>query len=176
MTKTEYAQYLQSPEWQERRGNFLIVNNSCVRCEIPRWLAEIAYDQDLNVHHISYSNLGDEDEGDLEPLCRRCHEIAKFGRSDLREPKSTLCGLCRKKHWNYYSNLCSFCNSIRTRDLAKLVYVFDKKLDGCELLTVNNYLIALLMLHHEGPDRVLEIWRQIEPFAKKAQQASLRCV
>lgn len=116
MTKTEYRQYLASPDWQERRKGFLAINNCCARCDIPRWLAEIAYDQDLNVHHLSYANLGDEDDNDLEPLCRRCHEIDKFGRSELREPKTAHCHLCSEKHWNPYSDLCLACDSDRERN------------------------------------------------------------
>lgn len=112
MTKTEYQKYLSSSDWQERRKEFLLDNNSCAHCGIPRWLAEIAYGQDLNVHHKSYASLGDEDWDHLEPLCRRCHEIKKFGRSDLREPKSAICENCKGKHWNPYSNFCVVCDTV----------------------------------------------------------------
>ncbi len=110
MTKTEYRKYIISADWQGRRKEFLKFNNSCERCEIPRWLAEIAYDQDLNVHHKSYKNLGAEDWDDLESLCRRCHEIEKFNRSDLREPKSGICTSCEAKHWNPYNKYCAVCD------------------------------------------------------------------
>jgi hypothetical protein len=87
----------------------------CYTCTIPRWLAEIAYDQDLNVHHKSYKNLGNEDWDDLEPLCRRCHEIEKFGRSDLRAPKTAECTRCGDTHWNPYSDICVVCDTIAKR-------------------------------------------------------------
>jgi hypothetical protein len=120
MTKIEYREYIASADWQGRRKEFLATNNYCIRCEMPRWLAEIAYDQDLNVHHKSYANLGDEDWDDLEPLCRRCHEIEKFGRSDLREPKSTICENCRVKHWDPYCGFCPVCETVfGTRYLCK---------------------------------------------------------
>jgi hypothetical protein len=112
ITKTDYQQYLNSSDWRERRKDFLEANNFCTRCQMPRWLAEIAYDQDLNVHHKSYENLGSEDWDDLESLCRRCHEIHKFGRSDLREPKSATCQVCQKRHWNPYNPWCSNCELI----------------------------------------------------------------
>jgi hypothetical protein len=112
MTKNEYQEYIASADWQERRSDFLKTNNICVRCEMPRWLAEIAYDQDLNVHHKSYESLGDEDWDHLESLCRRCHEIHKFGRSELREPKSAICENCKGKHWNPYSNFCVVCDTV----------------------------------------------------------------
>jgi len=111
-TKTVYRQYIDSAEWQERRREFLVKFNVCARCEMPRWLAEIAYDQDLNVHHKSYANVGNEDWDDLEPLCRRCHEIHKFGRSELREPKSVICENCRVKHWDPYCDFCPACETV----------------------------------------------------------------
>jgi hypothetical protein len=113
LTKIQYREYIASAGWQERRKEYLAINNRCARCEMPRWLAEITYNQDLNVHHKSYANLGDEDWDDLEPLCRRCHEIEKFGRSDLREPKAAICIWCNNKHWNPYDDLCSRCRSER---------------------------------------------------------------
>jgi hypothetical protein len=174
LTKTSHREYIGSSYWQQRRREYLENHDSCVRCQMPRWLAEIAYDQDLNVHHVSYANKGHEQDEDLESLCRRCHEIEKFGRSDLREPKSTLCELCGAKHWNCYSPRCGFCRSVTSRGLANIVRLFDDMLDGCKLLTVNNYLIALLMLHHQGPDNVLEIWRKVEPHAKRARNQSRR--
>ena len=113
MLKTEYREYINSPEWQQRRKDFLASHPSCARCKLPRWLAVIAYDQDLNVHHRTYGNLGAEDfDTDLEPLCRRCHELEEYRRSDLREPKSAVCKVCGAKHWNPYSNLCMVCDTV----------------------------------------------------------------
>jgi len=113
MTKTEYANYLQSEHWRKLRREFIEASgNKCERCEIPRWLAEIAYDQDLHVHHKSYANLGNESLDDLEVLCRRCHDIETFGRSELREPKSAICEMCAGTHWNPRSSLCPICDEI----------------------------------------------------------------
>lgn len=110
MTKTEHAEYLKGPRWQELRKQVLDDQSACVKCEVPRWLAAIAYDQDLHVHHLSYANKGtDKEIGDLQPLCRRCHDIATFGRSDLREIKSAICITCQRKHWDPYSDLCEIC-------------------------------------------------------------------
>lgn len=117
-TKTGYRKYIDSEEWQERRREFLIYHDKCERCAIPRWLAEVAYDQDLNVHHKSYGNLGAEDWDALEALCRRCHEIHKFGRSELRAPKSAKCSLCECTHWNPYEDTCGPCHEIASRCLT----------------------------------------------------------
>ena len=112
MRKTEYEQYLQGSHWQTLRKEILAEQSECERCSMPRWLAGIAYDQDLHVHHKNYKNLGDEDADDLEVLCLRCHEIETFGRSELRAPKSATCVLCRAIHWDPRAELCHICDSV----------------------------------------------------------------
>ena len=110
MTKTEYAETLKGPRWQEMRKEVLHNTPYCTKCDLPRWLAAIAYDQDLHVHHVSYGNRGKSSEiNDLTPLCRRCHDIETFGRSEFKEPKSAICGICRTKHWNPYEDRCPNC-------------------------------------------------------------------
>jgi hypothetical protein len=82
----------------------------CSRCHIPRWLAVIAYDQDLHCHHRTYANRGTERElEELAPLCRRCHELETFDRSDLKAPKSCCCGTCGAVHWNPWADYCDQC-------------------------------------------------------------------
>lgn len=113
MTKTEYAEYLQSEDWQQRRKQAIIAaHHQCEQCNLPRWVAELVYDQDLNVHHRSYEHLGNEPPRDLEALCRRCHEIEKFGRSDLKKPKTAKCSSCGDEHFNTYSDHCNFCEVV----------------------------------------------------------------
>lgn len=110
MTKMEYAQYLQGPHWQELRKEAIDdAGSKCERCELPRWLAEISYDQDLHVHHKSYRSRGNEQPEDLEVLCRRCHEVETFGRSELRAPKAAECEMCGETHWDYRSDRCLSC-------------------------------------------------------------------
>jgi HNH endonuclease len=84
-TKTEYREYIASEAWQRRRREFLSQNQICNRCRLHRRLAVIAYDQDLHVHHRSYARVGAERDDDLEPLCKRCHELETFGRSELHQ-------------------------------------------------------------------------------------------
>lgn len=112
MTKTEYAKYLQSEHWLTLRQKFLEFNNHCYECDIPRWLAELVYDQDLHVHHRHYSSRGRETNQDLEALCRRCHEVKTFGRSELKVPKVATCELCETTHWDYRARFCQGCERI----------------------------------------------------------------
>lgn len=110
-TKTEYRAYIASEAWQERRRQFLKGAHECEHCYIPRWLAIIAYDQDLHIHHKSYANVGHELDSDLQPLCRRCHEIKTFGESKLHKPQSYECIHCGETTYNI-SRRCSYCDAM----------------------------------------------------------------
>src|SRR5271155_1524319 len=85
LNKSEYQTYLSSEHWKSRRAEFLSLsgNGDCYRCGISRELAKSAYGHDLHVHHTSYEHLGDEYNAELEPLCRRCHEVESLGSSTL---------------------------------------------------------------------------------------------
>jgi hypothetical protein len=113
MTKTEYAKYLQGPGWKKRRLEAIEnAGGECEKCQMPRWLAEIAYDQDLHVHHLSYANKGNELAEDLQVLCRRCHDIETHGRSELREIKHSTCELCAGIHYDRREPYCECCLSV----------------------------------------------------------------
>lgn len=186
MTKTEYAQYLQSPHWKSTRLEAIeTANHKCERCEIPRWLAEIAYDQDLNVHHLSYENLGAEEWDDLQALCRRCHEIEKFGRSGLREPKFAICEKCGVKHWNPYSSncercsdileqepccqcghfytpnddymVCDFCRDVRLGNIGRIFHSFEQPVVGFKNISVGEFTLFNACIYYDGVDNILDI-------------------
>ena len=129
MTKTEYAKYLASPEWKKLRNEYITeCGGSCERCGLPRWLAELLYDQDVHVHHKTYANNGTNAEfGDLETLCRRCHEVETFGRSELKAPKEARCTACGQKHWDYRAKFCPQCEFMTgdTPDLYHSLTTFN---------------------------------------------------
>lgn len=108
-TKTEYREYIASEEWQQRRKEFLRFHPDCNRCGLPRSLAIIAYDQDLHVHHRNYGTIGCEKDDDLEPLCRRCHEVETFGSSALHAPKKYKCEMCDECTFDSCGRLCPAC-------------------------------------------------------------------
>lgn len=68
-----YQEYLQTPEWQEKRKRAL--KKSDYRCQVCNTNSE-----QLNVHHRTYERRGDEIDSDLIVLCRSCHE--KFHEID----------------------------------------------------------------------------------------------
>ena len=57
-------QYLQSPDWIVRKQLVIRRDHCCQLCQSTT---------DLNVHHISYKNLGNEPLSDLVLLCQLCH-------------------------------------------------------------------------------------------------------
>jgi hypothetical protein len=115
ITKDTHKKYLASPEWKARREehfNEVPWNIYCWKCDMPRWLSELVYRQDLHVHHLSYENVGKEDPEDLQSLCARCHEIETWGKSDLPEIKSSKCRVCGCRHWDRRSDICPVCSSL----------------------------------------------------------------
>ena len=113
MKKAQYSSYLASQDWLERRKS-LIENagHECNRCRLPRWLSKYVYGEDLHVHHLNYQSMGKELPEDVEILCKRCHEIETFGRSDLRETLVAKCTFCGAFHYDVYSDLCYFCRVV----------------------------------------------------------------
>ena len=67
-----YYQYIQTQAWEEMRQKvFRRDGFKCVICNEAK---------DLNVHHITYENLGAEKVSDLVTLCRNCHEEIHNGK------------------------------------------------------------------------------------------------
>jgi len=66
--RTHYRAYLRSPAWgRKREAVHGRSGGLCERCGTP-----IGHGGD--VHHRTYAHLGRERLGELEHLCRRCHE------------------------------------------------------------------------------------------------------
>ena len=76
-----YDEYLESPHWKTVRTKRIERDGfRCVRCGTAK---------NLQVHHLSYDNFGQEDiEHDLVTLCRKCHEDVH--RFDIRGRPQTI--------------------------------------------------------------------------------------
>jgi hypothetical protein len=135
MTRTEYREYIAGESWRRRRAEFLKDVDGCERCEAPRQLVILVYDQDLHVHHRSYARIGNERPEDLEALCRRCHEIETFGRSELREIKPyARCEYCKEPVWDY---ACSHGIEALCADCTLLMHGISPRKITSERLEVN---------------------------------------
>lgn len=61
-----YEEYLQTPHWKRRReARVRSAGRKCQLCNSDS--------TPLNVHHRTYERLGEELDGDLLVLCRKCH-------------------------------------------------------------------------------------------------------
>lgn len=61
----DYNKYIKSKEWRDKRNElFTLKGKECEQCGSTH---------KINVHHISYDNLGNESLDDLQILCFQCH-------------------------------------------------------------------------------------------------------
>lgn len=69
---TSKEEYYESPEWgHKRRQKLEQAKYRCEKCGSPGR---------LDVHHLTYDRLYDEDLGDLQVVCRSCHRVADGDR------------------------------------------------------------------------------------------------
>jgi hypothetical protein len=76
MNKTQYLEYLQSPEWAAKRD--AVLNRTDGRCEdCVRWkyANEFRRGRAEHVHHLTYERVGHERPEDLVGLCQYHHRI-----------------------------------------------------------------------------------------------------
>lgn len=74
--KLTYEEYINSVMWWLRKKRALIsANYRCIKCK-----SQI----DLQVHHLTYDNLGEEKDEDLIVLCEICH-IQEHDRLKLKK-------------------------------------------------------------------------------------------
>lgn len=103
INKKWYRNYLQSEYWlQKRREALNFYGNKCCDCGTTK---------NLNVHHVTYKNLGDEAMADLEILCGSCHQKEHDGGNlvKLREKEKFVKVFasedsfpkCLKRKWSW---------------------------------------------------------------------------
>lgn len=64
----EYRRYLESVAWEKRRErSLMLAGHRCQDCGAT---------ENLEVHHLNYDWLGEEQDEDLRVLCHRCHQRA----------------------------------------------------------------------------------------------------
>jgi len=70
MTDQEYSNYLKSEQWKEKAAKRLEIDRyTCQGCG-----SRGSSDNPLQVHHLNYKHVGNEDVyTDLVCLCRNCH-------------------------------------------------------------------------------------------------------
>jgi len=93
---SEYSEYLSTSKWAWYRSKILKRDNhKCTECNSS---------ENLNVHHLTYRNLGCEQMKDLITLCRKCHKEAHF--YDLnKKAKSNLIQSLEDKYIRLENNV-----------------------------------------------------------------------
>jgi hypothetical protein len=61
-----YVAYLNSPHWKRMRQRYRA-------SDLPQVC--VCGEEEVHLHHTTYERVGDEDLGDLTPLCARCHNL-----------------------------------------------------------------------------------------------------
>ena len=79
-----YAEYLQTPEWDERRSK--VLRRAGGTCEGCRRNPQDGY-RPVNVHHLTYDHAGREFLWELVAVCKDCHDRC-HGRGRYAEQDS----------------------------------------------------------------------------------------
>lgn len=127
--REQYAEYLKSPEWWERRT--AAVKRAAGRCQLCNGASH------LNVHHRTYERVGCERPEDLTVLCRQCHErfhgiVAGSGvPAEAVAPKTVTKRKAKAKKSNSLGAPCSRCGAGRGKacrsEANKIVKVHDER-------------------------------------------------
>lgn len=73
MPTAEYQEYIRSQEWRAVRARKIVEDGDVqIKCEI---CAGFFPAPQIHMHHLNYDRLGEELNGDLQIVCRSCHEV-----------------------------------------------------------------------------------------------------
>ena len=80
MDRKTYRRYLKTKHWQQLRQEVIRrANGRCEKCGYEPWKR--------GVHHLTYSNVGNEKLDDLIVVCPRCH-MELHGITGRRKPEN----------------------------------------------------------------------------------------
>lgn len=82
--QAKYFAYIQSPEWKAKRRQVLKRDGwACRKCWTTLTYAK------LEVHHLTYERLGNEDLRDLITLCEECHKETHVEKAAAKKVKAS---------------------------------------------------------------------------------------
>lgn len=66
----QYHAYIESPRWKKTKERIMRERGvSCERCGVSGSVVKV------QLHHVSYANMGHERDEDLKLLCGPCHQL-----------------------------------------------------------------------------------------------------
>lgn len=81
--RRRYEAYINSTKWRRRRDRAIgLAGYCCEACGVTAW------DERLEVHHLTYERLGNERDEDLSVLCHTCHAKADLERAAKGQQKA----------------------------------------------------------------------------------------
>jgi hypothetical protein len=88
-----YLAYINSPLWEERRRQYYRQH--------PRKCWACGSTSAVELHHVTYKNMGREEDGDLMPLCKIHHQAvhqyhARHSHLTLAQATATVTGTVRQ--------------------------------------------------------------------------------
>jgi hypothetical protein len=191
--KSTYKEYLQSEQWRQNREKRLQIDG--------RMCAVCGSKKDLNVHHISYRNIGNENiEKDLITLCHPCH--AMLHRIKVQsEEEYKIAVECEQKYkdarvkdarvkalWKKISDLITVEIWLRDRANGGDIDIFDSgcrtvgKLTAIAKMLYANIDFSQLCLHTDIKDalrvaramKICELYREHKSIAKVAERMNMK--
>jgi 5-methylcytosine-specific restriction endonuclease McrA len=97
--KKKYHKYLKSDEWITIKIDLIEIRGSkCERCGNKR------EPKHLQVHHLTYDNIFNEEPEDLELICGRCHGV-EHGKIKIKPKKPKRVIKPKKKKFMSYAAL-----------------------------------------------------------------------
>ena len=130
MHNREYNEYLQSPEWKEKRR--LKAEEQNYTCEICHKIVRKGF----HVHHKTYSRFMNESLSDLMFLCEDCHMKLHKKREEQAKKKH-----CKKKKSTVSCYTCKYSQVMKYKGIktGRNVLYCNKQLKECDSVCDSYY-------------------------------------
>ena len=111
----KYRKYLNSDKWKDKRKEILLLRGyKCEKCDSKK---------KLHVHHLTYDNIFNEKNEDLQLLCAECHLLEH--KHIKKRVKNKIKSKTKKKGQISFQKKCKMLESkAGRRRLRKLKYEF----------------------------------------------------
>lgn len=108
-TVVGYEKYLKTRHWFNLRRSIITKDSRCSACGYPG---------NINLHHRSYKNIGNESKGDFVVLCGKCHDkIHKIKKSvPLSTATDNIVKKVREESIKYHKKRRKDYNRIRQKE------------------------------------------------------------
>lgn len=113
MNKEEYATYLQSDHWKKVKKAMYSMKSRCHVCFIG--------EENLNIHHITYENIGNEGYFDLVVLCQDCHKKIHREKTELKKFCNSKSEMVRERAF-FFMVYCDYGNREAMDEAKRQIY------------------------------------------------------